>query len=91
MESSLGIPTAAELLTLCQTSRATQERNLQYRHPLRLLKPLHKSNHRNSSTNQQLCADHICFRRKDICLYSSVVERQSCKLKVLGSIPSGGL
>ena len=24
------------------------------------------------------------------CLYSSVVERQSCKLKVLGSIPSGG-
>ena len=23
-------------------------------------------------------------------LYSSVVERQSCKLKVLGSIPSGG-
>ena len=25
------------------------------------------------------------------CLYSSVVERQSCKLKVLGSIPSGGL
>ena len=26
-----------------------------------------------------------------ISLYSSVVERQSCKLKVLGSIPSGGL
>ena len=26
----------------------------------------------------------------DHCLYSSVVERQSCKLKVLGSIPSGG-
>ena len=25
------------------------------------------------------------------CLYSSVAERQSCKLKVLGSIPSGGL
>ena len=24
-------------------------------------------------------------------LYSSVAERQSCKLKVLGSIPSGGL
>ena len=24
-------------------------------------------------------------------LYSSVVERQSCKLKVRGSIPSGGL
>jgi hypothetical protein len=24
------------------------------------------------------------------CLYSSVVERQSCKLKVPGSIPSGG-
>ena len=24
------------------------------------------------------------------CLYSSVAERQSCKLKVLGSIPSGG-
>ena len=23
-------------------------------------------------------------------LYSSVVERQSCKLKVMGSIPSGG-
>ena len=23
-------------------------------------------------------------------LYSSVAERQSCKLKVLGSIPSGG-
>ena len=27
----------------------------------------------------------------DKCLYSSVAERQSCKLKVLGSIPSGGL
>ena len=26
----------------------------------------------------------------DKCLYSSVAERQSCKLKVLGSIPSGG-
>ena len=26
-----------------------------------------------------------------MCLYSSVAERQSCKLKVLGSIPSGGL
>ena len=27
----------------------------------------------------------------DVCgLYSSVAERQSCKLKVLGSIPSGG-
>ena len=25
-----------------------------------------------------------------VSLYSSVVERQSCKLKVLGSIPSGG-
>ena len=25
-----------------------------------------------------------------ISLYSSVVERQSCKLKVLGSLPSGG-
>ena len=25
------------------------------------------------------------------CLYSSVAERQSCKLKALGSIPSGGL
>lgn len=28
--------------------------------------------------------------RGDMRLYSSVVERQSCKLKVLGSIPSGG-
>ena len=28
-----------------------------------------------------------CFRHS---LYSSVAERQSCKLKVLGSIPSGG-
>lgn len=28
---------------------------------------------------------HMCT-----CLYSSVAERQSCKLKVLGSIPSGG-
>ena len=28
---------------------------------------------------------------RDACLYSSVAERQSCKLKVLGSIPSGGL
>ena len=26
---------------------------------------------------------------RDKCLYSSVAERQSCKLKVLGSIPSG--
>ena len=41
--------------------------------------------------NQHSRAYDICFRRKDICLYSSVVERQSCKLKVLGSIPSGGL
>ena len=29
-------------------------------------------------------------RRNRSGLYSSVVERQSCKLKVLGSIPSGG-
>ena len=28
--------------------------------------------------------------RSDKCLYSSVAKRQSCKLKVLGSIPSGG-
>ena len=41
--------------------------------------------------NQHLRAADVCCRRKDICLYSSVVERQSCKLKVLGSIPSGGL
>ena len=34
----------------------------------------------------------MCIENADIgtCLYSSVVERQSCKLKVLGSIPSGG-
>ena len=31
---------------------------------------------------------HSDFRNQR--LYSSVVERQSCKLKVLGSIPSGG-
>ena len=30
------------------------------------------------------------LRLRAKCLYSSVVERQSCKLKVLGSIPSGG-
>ena len=30
------------------------------------------------------------FKRIFMRLYSSVVERQSCKLKVLGSIPSGG-
>ena len=31
------------------------------------------------------------YVRADVrCLYSSVAERQSCKLKVLGSIPSGG-
>jgi hypothetical protein len=34
---------------------------------------------------------HIFVLRRNRCLYSSVVERQSCKLKVLGSIPSGGL
>jgi hypothetical protein len=34
---------------------------------------------------------HIFVLRRNTCLYSSVVERQSCKLKVLGSIPSGGL
>jgi hypothetical protein len=33
----------------------------------------------------------ITTASKNWCLYSSVVERQSCKLKVLGSIPSGGL
>ena len=36
----------------------------------------------------------IVFRREAILNnshYSSVAERQSCKLKVLGSIPSGGL
>ena len=31
------------------------------------------------------------FWKYALSLYSSVVERQSCKLKVLGSIPSGGL
>ena len=31
-----------------------------------------------------------CCASGDKCLYSSVAERQSCKLKVLGSIPSGG-
>ena len=30
------------------------------------------------------------IRMQRVGLYSSVVERQSCKLKVLGSIPSGG-
>jgi hypothetical protein len=30
------------------------------------------------------------FSHGRISLYSSVAERQSCKLKVLGSIPSGG-
>jgi hypothetical protein len=34
---------------------------------------------------------HIFVLRRNGCLYSSVVERQSCKLKVLGSVPSGGL
>ena len=33
-----------------------------------------------------LSCGNLLFR----CLYSSVAERQSCKLKVLGSIPSGG-
>ena len=33
----------------------------------------------------------LIFAMQDVVsLYSSVVERQSCKLKVLGSIPSGG-
>ena len=40
------------------------------------------------------CAGHNCTRKQGglfgISLYSSVAERQSCKLKVLGSIPSGG-
>ena len=45
------------------------------------------------------CVPRFCFvipslrSGAPICcqgLYSSVVERQSCKLKVLGSIPSGG-
>ena len=35
-----------------------------------------------------LCVPWAMFPRGR--LYSSVVERQSCKLKVLGSIPSGG-
>jgi hypothetical protein len=34
---------------------------------------------------------HIFVLHRNKCLYSSVVERQSCKLKVLGSVPSGGL
>ena len=39
------------------------------------------------------CFGHVAFCLQLVlptCLYSSVVERQSCKLKVLGSIPSGG-
>ena len=32
----------------------------------------------------------LCLSSVDNSLYSSVAERQSCKLKVLGSIPSGG-
>ena len=31
----------------------------------------------------------LCLSSVDNSLYSSVAERQSCKLKVLGSIPSG--
>ena len=38
-----------------------------------------------------LCAASCVGRLASARLYSSVVERQSCKLKVLGSIPSGGL
>ena len=35
--------------------------------------------------------DTTLCKKNALSLYSSVVERQSCKLKVLGSIPSGGL
>ena len=34
--------------------------------------------------------EHARGGKENNCLYSSVAERQSCKLKVLGSIPSGG-
>ena len=46
----------------------------------RLIPPWQKHANQNLIKMQSIC----------ICLYSSVVERQSCKLKVLGSIPSGG-
>ena len=39
---------------------------------------------------QAKCHQCIAQQRRIICLYSSVEERQSCKLKVLGSIPNGG-
>ena len=41
--------------------------------------------------SRSLCAQVGRQRHQCPSLYSSVVERQSCKLKVLGSIPSGGL
>jgi hypothetical protein len=40
---------------------------------------------------QQKLHRHIFVLHRNRCLYSSVAERQSCKLKVLGSVPSGGL
>ena len=36
------------------------------------------------------CSSSIISSTVQHSLYSSVAERQSCKLKVLGSIPSGG-
>ena len=45
---------------------------------------------RPRSAARQLTAQDATLGPRTSCLYSSVAERQSCKLKVLGSIPSGG-
>ena len=39
---------------------------------------------------RQLLYRDVSWEEMITSLYSSVAERQSCKLKVLGSIPSGG-
>ena len=41
-------------------------------------------------SQRRLICIHEPWNTPNISLYSSVVERQSCKLKVLGSNPSGG-
>ena len=50
---------------------------------------------RSAQTDPALCVfrslETTLCKKNALSLYSSVVERQSCKLKVLGSIPSGGL
>ena len=43
-----------------------------------------------SQASQAVQAEFLKCITSPNCLYSSVAERQSCKLQVLGSIPSGG-